>query len=590
MAKDIEQFLLNTICSDALKDTVERVGGFHRVKGMDGLRASIEVLRDCLEKLPGTSVTIRDYPGDGKTRYGTWPAPAQWRIDGCHAEVLFGNGEKRVIADMTCANFGVYSYSGRVMPEKRFRLITEKQALGISGAEAGEPGGGILDPSETVVFFRDFSVPEAASLLLERSYRGVITAPLSEKYRDDAIMMHARHWHRIPQTGREDFSRPDRLPFGFSITPAQGDALESMLERNGSGADTASPVLSVALDTAFTPGMMPVLEVVVDGGIPRDAYVVVTSHICHPGPSANDNASGVATAAALAGTMARILTGDAAARFDTGVVFLFVPENLGTMAWLLDPPIPLSRIRAGLNFDMTGADPDLSGARLYTVAPPFIHDSPLAGQTFRNLQRAAELLREFPGEIPSTIPMAEFGFHIGSDNHILNFPDFGIPSVGFGCWPDRFYHTDADTPERINPATMKHVALAGALTLVEILESPGIQRSGSLHPPESETADSSSNGMPPSMESAPRRLYRGPVYRGIVFDRSNGRELSVLDRLSSAHRFRDITALALAEMLIDGRRTVPEILRMLADQGIDLPEDIFRELLTQLARYELIRF
>ncbi|HPQ42122.1 MAG TPA: hypothetical protein PLV45_17260, partial [bacterium] len=123
---------------------------------------------------------------------------------------------------------------------------------------------------------------------------------------------------------------------------------------------------------------------------------------------------------------------------------------------------------------------------------------------------------------------------------------------------------------------------------LEILESPGIQRSGSLHPPGLETADSSSNGMSSSMESAPRRQYRGPVYRGIVFDRSGGRELSVLDRLSSAHRFRDITALALAEMLIDGRRTVPEILRMLADQGIDLPEDIFRELLGQMARWGLI--
>jgi len=41
-------------------------------------------------------------------------------------------------------------------------------------------------------------------------------------------------------------------------------------------------------------------------------------------------------------------------------------------------------------------------------------------------------------------------------------------------------------------------------------------------------------------------------------------------------------------MLIDGRRTVPEILRMLADQGIDLPEDIFRELLGQMARWGLI--
>lgn len=90
--------------------------------------------------------------------------------------------------------------------------------------------------------------------------------------------------------------------------------------------------------------------------------------------------------------------------------------------------------------------------------------------------------------------------------------------------------------------------------------------------------------------NAPRRLYRGPVYRGIVFDSSNGRDVSVLDRLSSAHRFRDITALALAEMLIDGHRTVPGILAELKRQDINLSEDMFRELLTQLARYGLIRF
>nr|HPQ42397.1 hypothetical protein [bacterium] len=245
MGTDFEKFLLNAIQNDDLMDTVKRVSAFHRVKGMDGLRGSIEMLRDRLTDLPGTTVTLRDYASDGTARYGTWPAPAHWRIDGCHAEMHSGNGESIILADTGSSNFGVFSYSGRVMPARKFRVVTEKQALGISGSGAGDTGGGIPDPVETVVFLRDFTVETAARLFFENGYRGIITAPSSEKYRNDAIMMHARHWHRIPQTGHEDFSRPDRLPFGFSITPAQGDALESMLERNGSGGDTAPPVLSV---------------------------------------------------------------------------------------------------------------------------------------------------------------------------------------------------------------------------------------------------------------------------------------------------------------------------------------------------------
>ena len=63
------------------------------------------------------------------------------------------------------------------------------------------------------------------------------------------------------------------------------------------------------------------------------------------------------------------------------------------------------------------------------------------------------------GEYP-LYRQAEVSFSGGSDHVILSDPSIGVPTPMLIQWPDRFYHTSADTPDRTDPGSL---ARAGSL-------------------------------------------------------------------------------------------------------------------------------
>ena len=57
----------------------------------------------------------------------------------------------------------------------------------------------------------------------------------------------------------------------------------------------------------------------------------------------------------------------------------------------------------------------------------------------------------------------ETPFSAGSDHYILSDPTVGIPSPMLIHWPDRFYHTSEDTPDKVSPDSL---ARSGALAAI----------------------------------------------------------------------------------------------------------------------------
>jgi hypothetical protein len=57
--------------------------------------------------------------------------------------------------------------------------------------------------------------------------------------------------------------------------------------------------------------------------------------------------------------------------------------------------------------------------------------------------------------------LAEVPFSGGSDHDILSDPSVGVPTPLLIQWPDRYYHTAADTPDRTDPRSL---ARSGALS------------------------------------------------------------------------------------------------------------------------------
>ena len=189
-------------------------------------------------------------------------------------------------------------------------------------------------------------------------------------------------------------------------------------------------------------------------GAPGASEILMVSHLCHPRPGANDNASGAAALLETAATLARLIGQGLLPAPGRGIRFIWVPEMTGTFAWLAaqEAEVRSGRWLAGLNLDMVGADQCLTNGICEFVSLP------AAGAAF-----ADHLLNWLRQPFSDGIRSKEAPFASGSDHYILSDPSVGIPTPMINDWPDKFYHTSADTPDKVSPAAL---ARSGALAAV----------------------------------------------------------------------------------------------------------------------------
>ena len=205
----------------------------------------------------------------------------------------------------------------------------------------------------------------------------------------------------------------------------------------------ASAAVSIA-------GTFEVVEAFIPG-TPGANEILLVSHLCHPRPGANDNASGAAALLETAATLARLIGQGALPAPRRGIRFIWVPEMTGTFAWLAaqEADVRSGRWLAGLNLDMVGADQCQTNGICEFVSLP------AAGAAF-----ADHLLNWLRQPFSDGIRYKEAPFASGSDHYILSDPSVGIPTPMINDWPDKFYHTSADTPDKVSPAAL---ARSGAL-------------------------------------------------------------------------------------------------------------------------------
>ncbi|TGN18257.1 DUF4910 domain-containing protein [Leptospira idonii] len=190
-----------------------------------------------------------------------------------------------------------------------------------------------------------------------------------------------------------------------------------------------------------------VLEVSISGEDEREVFFV--THLCHPKPSANDNASGPAMFIELI----RFFTKNTPA---LSLRFLFTVEYWGTIAYFSKFIENTRKAVAGISLDMVGGDQNLAGSTMIVDEIPhhlvcdldlFLHDQ------MDRLARAGKY--RMVGE-PVYWARAQKVFYTGgSDHYILNDSTVKIPSTCLNTYPDRFYHRPEDTPDKISKETLE---------------------------------------------------------------------------------------------------------------------------------------
>ncbi len=188
------------------------------------------------------------------------------------------------------------------------------------------------------------------------------------------------------------------------------------------------------IDADLKPGALSFGEALLPGDNPSE--VLVSTYMCHPS-MANDNLSGVVAASGLYHALA------ARSRRRFSYRFLFVPETIGSIAWLWNNrDIVKGRTAAGLVLSCVGNE------------GPFTWKESRLGNTFMD-----RVMFVAGGERMKFTPVT------GSDERQFCSPGFDLPVVMLsrnypGTFP--FYHTSADTPEKTPPA-----ALAATLVWLE---------------------------------------------------------------------------------------------------------------------------
>jgi len=136
---------------------------------------------------------------------------------------------------------------------------------------------------------------------------------------------------------------------------------------------------------------------------------------------------------------------------------------------LAENPNVLNEIISVINLDMVGGHQDKVSGVLTIIGVAEFSPCFLPLIAYYIFEKTVEGPRAYAR--PEVLPILRFKlteYEGGSDHHVFADPLRGIPATAFIEWPDRYYHSDLDVVDNIDPILLKNVG-AVALTLAYVI-------------------------------------------------------------------------------------------------------------------------
>jgi hypothetical protein len=412
---------------DAAHGHVSAISQHHRIQASPGYRAAADYVAGQLAAA-GLDVAIRSYPATADAHFWTSPGFLEWTADAATLHLLDDQGRPaELLCDFEALPISLIQRSVPVAGE--FAVI----APGGQGGKAPEDYAG-LDVAGKLVLTSAPAGRVAELAVRQRGAAGIIFDGMAAGGRSELDLPDARQYTSFWWAGA---TQP--AAFGFVLSPRQGRRLRASLAK-GQAVRVRARVVS-----RFYAGAFEVVEAALPGAADAAGEILLVSHLCHPRPGAHDNGSGAGALIEAAATLARLIAQRDLPRPARSIRLLWPPEMTGTFAWLAEHEAEVRNGRwiAGLNLDMVGADQRQTGGAWELVSLP------QAGAAFAD-HLLSWLRQPFVGEQR----IKETPFSAGSDHYILADPTVGIPAPMLNQWPDTFYHTSADTPDKVSPASL----------------------------------------------------------------------------------------------------------------------------------------
>jgi aminopeptidase YwaD len=275
------------------------------------------------------------------------------------------------------------------------------------------------------------------------------------------------------------YARGAEAKFAFLLPPREGAILRDRLVRGEK--ITVRAVVEAKSEKADLQDIVAAIP-----GTDADAQeVLVTAHIFEGYAmfGANDNSSGSAAILEAARTLQTLIADGRLPRPKRTIRFLWVPEFSGTIPYVKAEAARTARTLCDINLDMVG-DRLTKSLAFFTVLrttyghPHYVND--VVENYFRYVGEATRsyvtngmdegMARRIVAPSGSEEPMYYYvGTHFGSSDHeVFNDWAVGVPGVILNTWPDKWYHTSEDRPDKLDPTQMKRAVIITAASAYTI--------------------------------------------------------------------------------------------------------------------------
>ncbi len=454
MRSKIRKIVKEELSGDNAKLYVQQISNFHRIQASTMFHEAAEYVRDTLLKIGIKDAKVEQFTSDGSKKYWTHTSPIGWEVKS--AELRLVEPEEKLICRYADIPTCLHTHSKATPLEG---MIAELVDVG-AGLKAKDYKGKDVKGKFVLATGRAKLIHEQA--VYKRSAVGVITDTLTYEMKNvrESVDIPDAHAYQAIWPTKEDI---DKVTFGFSISKRQGNHLRDLLKKD-------KPVkFQAKVDARLFSSNLDIVVATIPGSSKPNEEVFLIAHLCHPKPSANDNASGSGLLLEIARTIHTLIASGEITRPTRTIRFIWVPETYGTIAFLYNHPELPNKLVAGINLDMVGQNQELCKSTLTLDRTPDSLPSYLNDFIINLLE---ESIKEFDASImfgsASTFRYKANVYTGGSDHVEFVDATIKVPCVMLLQWPDLFYHSSMDTIDKVSSDSLKRVgwiATVAALTI-----------------------------------------------------------------------------------------------------------------------------
>lgn len=431
-SKKLIQALTEEVSGEIAFNYTVLISHFDRIQASEGWHDAAVMIKKELEKFGYKDAAIEGWPSNGSRYYYTYRTPIGWRAR--MAELWLDAPKRERLCSYEEIPLTLVKHSNSA--DVRAELIDV-------GTGVGEKSYRGKDVKGKIVLATAYTGTVMREAVIKRGALGVVTwYPPEVRPGYPNMIRYTAIWPR--------WEEREKVGFGFNVSKHQGWLLKKMLDEG------KEVILRAKVKAEYYDSKIEVLSASLPGSSESDKEVMIIGHLCHPLPSANDNASGSGGMLEMARALKKMVDKGLIEPPKRTIRFLWVPEFYGTIPYI---QAYLERTRNTLsviNCDMIGEDLHLTGGTFNITCTPDSMPSYL-NDVVVNFTKLAEKmnLKSING---SSHPFAYriLPFSGGSDHYIFNDGALNVPSVMFGHG-DMFHHTSLDTPDKVDSSELRRV-------------------------------------------------------------------------------------------------------------------------------------